>query len=214
MQKRASFMQINFVRRLKNCLTALSVLIRIQYKQKKSYNFEGDFLMSKPAKTEYDPYFKQYIKLVPSGDIIDILNRQLGIFLDLGSDIGEKMSAFRYEEGKWSIKEVIGHIIDTERIFAYRGLCFARNEKIKLPGYDQDKYVQNAYFDRRTLKSLISEFKHLRRSNIDLFESFGKDVMLRNGIANKLEFSVRTIPYIMVGHAAHHIDVLKGKYLA
>lgn len=170
--------------------------------------------MLKPVKTEYDPYFKQYIKLVPTGDIFDILNRQIGLILDLANHVGEKRSIFRYAEGKWSIKEVIGHIIDTERIFAYRALCFARNDKAKLPGFDQDKYVKNADFDRRVLTSLMTEFKHLRRSNIDLFESLSKDVALRKGIANKLEFSVRTIPYIIAGHTAHHINFIKNKYFA
>ncbi|MGA9772745.1 MAG: DinB family protein [Blastocatellia bacterium] len=170
-------------------------------------------LATRPSTTEYAPYYGQYIGLVPEGDITQILNRQLEETLSLLGNIPESQAGHRYAPDKWSIKEVIGHITDSERIFAYRALRFARNDKARIEGFDQDEFAQNSAFDERTLADLVEEFEHVRRANLILFRSFTDDALDRHGIANDVEVSVRALLYIIAGHERHHIEVLKTRYL-
>jgi hypothetical protein len=168
---------------------------------------------TRPDHTEYAPYYERYVSLVPEGDIASILEQQLEETLSLLASISETKAMHRYAAGKWSIKELVGHIIDGERIFAYRALRFARNDSNPLPGFEQDDYIRNAEFDSRTLADLVEEFNHLRRANIYLFKSLSSEAWHRRGIASENEVSVRALAYIMAGHITHHLEVLRSRYL-
>jgi hypothetical protein len=167
----------------------------------------------RPQSSEYAPYYGTYIDRVPAGDICQILENQLARTLALLTKAGEGRAGYRYAPEKWSIREVVGHVIDTERVFAYRALCFARSERNHLPGFDQDDYVQAAAFEARTLRDLAAEFELVRKSNVILFRSFTEKVWERRGVANNAEITVRSIPYIIAGHELHHVGILKERYL-
>lgn len=161
---------------------------------------------------EYGSFYKGYIEQVGSGDIIDILKDQMHQTYTLINSLTAKQAGYRYSEGKWTVKEVIGHLIDSERIFAYRALCFARNETKSQPGFDQDDYVKKGNFTQRPLQSLGDEYFSLRNATILLFDSFSDEIMLRKGTANDNTFSVRALAYIIAGHERHHLKVLEDKY--
>lgn len=171
-------------------------------------------LATRPATTEYDPYYERYISLVPDNDIGQTLSAQLEETLKLLGTISEAQAGYRYAPDKWSIKEVIGHVVDTERIFAYRALRFARNDHTPIEGYDQDEFARYGGFAERTLADLAAEFEHVRRANIVLFGSFNETVLERHGMANNVEVSVRALLYILAGHERHHRNVLKTRYLS
>ena len=168
---------------------------------------------AKPASNEHAEYYSRYIDLVPSGDIIGTLRSQMTDTLNLLAGLTDEQSLYRYGEGKWSIKEVVGHIIDCERIFAYRALRIARNDQTPLSGFEQDDYVTNGGFDGRRLGDLAKEYEHVREATIDLFEGFGQEAWSRRGKANEVEVSVRAIAWIIGGHELHHKGVIKSKYL-
>jgi hypothetical protein len=168
---------------------------------------------SRPDKSEYPDYCEGYVSKVPAGDIVAVLEDQLEESLALFRSIPETRGGYRYAEGKWSVKEVIGHITDGERILAYRALRFARGDTTPLAGYEQDDYVLEGGFDRRTLKDLIDEFETVRRATISLFSSFDGEAWSRRGVANKNEMSVRGIAYVLAGHERHHVEILRNMYL-
>jgi uncharacterized damage-inducible protein DinB len=170
--------------------------------------------LARPPASEYAPYYGKYIALVPEGDIVATLQRQLETTLAVLRGIDEADAGKRYAEGKWSIKEVVGHLIDSERVFAYRALRFARNDQTPLAGFEQDDYVVAADFDARTLADLAEEFEQVRRATIHLFKSLSADAWSRTGKANDNEVSVRALAYITAGHEAHHVQVLRTRYLA
>ncbi len=169
--------------------------------------------MTHPEQNECAPYYHTYISQVREGDIIKILENQLEETLQLLKGLSEKKALYRYAPDKWSIKEIIGHVIDVERVFAYRALNIARNDKSELPGMEQDDYVKFAKFDDLPLTDLLEEFRHVRRSNIFLFKSFDEEMQMRKGIASGCEFTVRTFPFIIAGHEKHHQTVLRERYL-
>lgn len=168
---------------------------------------------TKPGADEYAPYYERYIGLVPDGDIIDTLRGQMADTLNLLSGLTDEQAKHRYSPDKWSIKEVIGHIIDSERVFAYRALRFARNDKTPLPGYEQDDYVKNGNFDNRQLSDLATEYEHVRSASIDLLGQLSQQAWGRRGTANDVEASVRAIAWIIGGHELHHKDVIRTRYL-
>lgn len=170
--------------------------------------------LNRPGSDEYAPYYEKYVSLVPEGDVITTLKRQLDSTLALIRGLNESQGANRYAPDKWSIKELLGHIIDTERIFGYRALRFARNDKTPLPGYEQDDYVRNANFDGRQLSDLANEFEGVRRSNIELFKSFTEDAWSRCGTANDYEVTVLALAHIIAGHEAHHVGILRTRYFS
>ncbi len=169
--------------------------------------------MNRPETNECAPYYFTYINQVPEGDIIQILERQVDETFALLKDLSVEKALYRYEPAKWSIKELLGHVIDAERVFAYRALNIARNDKNELPGMEQDDYVKFAKFDDLSLTDLLEEFRHVRGANIFLFKSFDEEMQMRKGIASGCEFTVRTFPYIIAGHEKHHQNVLKERYL-
>ena len=169
--------------------------------------------IARPTSSEYAPYYERYVTLVPEGDIVSTLTQQLGTTLQLLRTTDEAQAGKRYAPDKWSIKELVGHLIDTERIFSYRALRFARNDQSPLSGFEQDDYVKSANFDSRLLSGLADEFEYVRRSNIELFRSLSEDAWSRRGTANDVEVSVRALAFIMAGHEAHHVQILKTRYL-
>ncbi|HEY8461386.1 MAG TPA: DinB family protein [Blastocatellia bacterium] len=169
--------------------------------------------MNKPETTEYAPYFEKYISLVGEGDIVETLGRQIEGTLSLIRGLGEAQGDHRYAPGKWSVKEVIGHLIDAERIFAYRAMRFARNDATPLPGFDENAFVANAGFGSRSLADLADEFEYVRKSNVYLFKNLDGDALLRRGLSNNNELSARAIAYIIAGHELHHAGILRTRYL-
>ena len=125
----------------------------------------------------------------------------------------EAASQYRYAEGKWSIRELLGHLVDTERIFAYRALCLARGERQPLPGFDENAYVENAGFERRTLQSLLAEYLAVREATVLLFGSFDGAALVQTGVSNGNPVSVRALLHITAGHELHHAGILRERYL-
>lgn len=169
--------------------------------------------LNRPDETEYLSYYGRYVSLVADGDILSVLSRQSDDTLALLKSIPESQAAFRYAPDKWSIKEVVGHMIDTERIFAYRALRFARNDRTPLPGYEQDDYIRHGSFDEYPLEDLSAEFESVRRSTLFLFKHLEEAAWMRRGAANGSEVSVRALAYIIAGHELHHREVLRSRYL-
>ena len=168
---------------------------------------------ARPEASEYAPYYERYVSLVPDGDVVETLARQNEEVLALFGGITEERAGFRYEPGKWSIKEVVGHVIDTERVFAYRALAIARGDRAALPGMDQEEYMAGSDFDARTLADLAEEFSHLRRANVLMLRGLPPGAWSRRGVASGNEVTVRALAYIIAGHVAHHVQVLRTRYL-
>lgn len=166
----------------------------------------------RPAPSSYGNYYKNYIALVKQDDLFKALDESVKN-LEFWRSIPEEKGGFRYAEGKWSIKELLQHIIDTERIFSYRALAFARGEKTALPGYDENEYADNYLVNSRTLKEMVNELELVRKSTIALFTSFDKSVLDNVGKASGSKLSVRAAGFIIVGHEIHHINVVKERYL-
>jgi len=167
-----------------------------------------------PGRDEYDDYYHRYISLVPEGDIIDVLTEQLSSGLELLDGIPGELMDHVYAPGKWTAGQVIGHLIDAERVFAFRALHFARGDGAPLPGMDQERWMSAANFKDRSLQSLMVEWRHLRASNIVLFDSFDRQLLDRTGIADGRTFTVRATLYIIAGHYLHHIDILRERYFS
>lgn len=166
-----------------------------------------------PDPTEYLPYYGKYVALVPKEDILATLQQQHRITQTLLHGLSEAQGNHRYAPEKWSIKEVVGHMIDSERVFAYRALRFSRNDKTALPGFDQDPYIQFGNFGNCKLGGLANEFEHVRQSTIHLLRHMGEDAWTRRGVANDAEVTVRALAYIIAGHELHHVNILRTKYL-
>ena len=169
-------------------------------------------VINRPDKSEYDPYYERYISLVPDGDVISTLSTQIGETLALLRGLPASVSDHRYAPDKWTVKELVGHIADSERIFAYRALRIARADKTPIEGFEQDDYVKNGGFDQRTVGNLAREFEQVRRATISLFRNLEPAAWERTGIANKIEISVRALAYIIAGHELHHKAILKDRY--
>jgi hypothetical protein len=167
----------------------------------------------RPNPGDYDPYFERYIKLVEGNNIIKILYEQSKITRELIDSISDYKGNYRYTDDKWTIKEVIGHILDSERILAYRALSLARGEKKSLPGFDQNDYVREGNFNRRELLELSFEFKLLRESNLLMFKNFSEEMLCKKGLADEASVTVLALLYIIAGHEKHHLNVLEEKYL-
>jgi len=168
---------------------------------------------ARPSVGEYNPYYDRYIALVPDGDIVETFRAQFPETLSILNGIPESRAGFRYAEGKWSIKELLGHVIDAERLFIYRALCIARGDTQSLPGFEEDEYVRVAAFDATPFASLVGEFKSVRDATIWFFSNLDDAAWRRIGTANGSAVSVRALAYIMAGHERHHRKVLQDRYL-
>ena len=169
--------------------------------------------IGRPAPTEYVTYYATYVNLALEGDVLDRLRRQVDETAALVGGLGERGGDYRYAEGKWSIKEVIGHISDVERIFAYRALSFARGEEQALPGFDENAYARVSNAAGRTLGDLVAELRTVRAATLSLFTGFGAEDLLRRGTANQNPYTVRALAYIIAGHERHHTGIVRERYL-
>jgi hypothetical protein len=170
------------------------------------------FLETRPEAGEYLPYYGTYIARVPAGDVAEILDAQQASTQRLLAPLGEARARHRYAPDKWSVKEVIGHLADAERVFAYRALRFARADESPLTGFDEKAYVPVADFDRRTLTSLLAEFAAVRAATLVLLTSLDEAAWLRRGTANGAGVSVRALACIIAGHELHHVAILRERY--
>jgi len=169
-------------------------------------------MITPPEATEYQSYYGRYISLVPGQDLIQTLDQQVAHTLLALRAVTEEKSLHRYAPSKWSVKEVLGHLIDAERIFTYRALRFARKDPTPLPGFDQDPYVAAANFDSHPWNDLIAEFEHVRRSTILFFRPLKPEDLLRSGTASQNPVTVRALGYIIAGHELHHTAILRDRY--
>ncbi len=169
--------------------------------------------MHRPRPSEYDEYYGLYVGQVPEGEILELLERGLADNRALLGDLPVEWETYRYEPGKWSVREVIAHVLDAERVFGYRAVSIARGDPASLPGMDQDVWAAGANAANRPLASLLEELEHLRRSHILMFAGFDGEMWGRRGVASGFEFTVRSFPYILAGHEIHHRRVLEERYL-
>jgi hypothetical protein len=167
----------------------------------------------RPHRSEYAEYYGRYVDLVPDGDIVDVLRDQLEDSLRLLGAVPPEKADYRYAPGKWTVKEVLRHVIDIEWVFTYRGLRFARGDDTALPGVEQDALVAGTDFTSLSLRDFIEEFRHLRTANTLLFGGWAKAVLDRSGVASGCRFTARSSPYIVAGHERHHMTVLRERYL-
>ena len=167
----------------------------------------------RPDPSEYAPFYARYVAQVPDGRIVDILDAQIGDTLDLVRGLDALQALHRYAPGKWSIKEVLAHLADAERIFAYRALRFARGDATSLPGFDENLFAAASGADTRPLAELADEFSAVRRATIALGRGLAPEALLHRGSANGFEVSVRALLYVAAGHELHHLQVLRDRYL-
>jgi len=170
-------------------------------------------MISFPEVYEYNPYYSSYVQRLKGEDILVALSEGVEEINDLMASLTEEKLKSAYAEGKWTIKEVLQHIMDTERIFCNRALRFARNDKTALPGFDQDDYVPFSGANERNSMEMLREYNAIRQATITLFQGFSKEMLHRVGVASGSNMSVRAIAYIVTGHERHHIQVIKERYL-
>ena len=170
--------------------------------------------MMRPEKGEYAEYYERYVSLVEENDIVAVLERQQAELLEVFQKITEEKSLFAYAEGKWSIKELIGHLTDGERIFAYRALRISRADQTPIEGFEQDDYIENSNFKNTPLSELNDELLLTRRANLIFFKHLTDEAWLRTGTASENRVSVRALAFIMAGHIRHHLKILNERYLA
>ncbi len=169
-------------------------------------------VMDRPSAAEFASFYAGYVSLVPEADIMRVLEGQADdVRLQTRAFI-PKREEFRYAPGKWSVREVLGHVTDAERVFGFRAFCFSRGEENALPGFEQDDYVARAGFDRCSLADLVQEFGQLREANLTVLRRLDDDAWRRMGTASGKPVSVRALAYIMAGHVRHHLHVLSTRY--
>lgn len=170
--------------------------------------------MKRPVQGEYPDFYDTYIKLVPEGNIQNILAEQQKAIEDFIPTIPDSKVDFRYAPGKWSLKEVFGHMIDTERIMSYKLLRIARGDKTPLAGFEVNAYVENAYYDQRNLANLLEEYVSVRRATLSLINGLAEEASERVGVTNDNLVTARSIPFIIAGHELHHWSIIKERYMA
>ena len=169
----------------------------------------------RPGPSEYVPYYETYIsKVPPKGDLLTVLEDQRRETQQLLAGLSDTKALHRYAPGKWSIKEVVGHLMDTERVFCYRALAFARGDANSLPGFDEKAWAPAGRFDARSLADLAAESDTVRRATIALFRGLDGEALARRGTANNYPISVRALAWVIAGHERHHLAILRERYLA
>ncbi len=168
--------------------------------------------MKRPEATEYAEYYANYISKVPGTDVLGVLESQRLQMAQSFAGRSDRDGSFRYAPGKWTVKEVLGHVTDCERIYCYRALRIARGDQTPLPGFEQDDYVRSGAFGERKLEDLVEEFGTVRGASISLFRSFREEVWPRRGLANQKEVTVRALAFITAGHQMHHRIILEERY--
>jgi DinB family protein len=167
--------------------------------------------MPLPSPTEYAPYYGKYVSLVPETDIVGALEAQIAEMAAILRPVPEAQSSILHSPYTWTIKEVVGHLTDTERVFGYRALRFARDDRTPLPGFDENEYARSAEFNRLPLPDLVSEFEAVRRSHVWLFRNLPEAAWARGGEANATPMTVRAIAYMLVGHTRHHAAIIRKR---
>ncbi len=170
--------------------------------------------MKRPDAKDYSEYYHNYVQHVPEGDILDILDKQADLLGRFFAGVNEEKSLYRYEEGKWSIREVVGHLLDVERIFSYRAFRFSRGDQTELPGFDENSYVPKGNYDQHDITELVEEFYLLRKATVSMFRGFDKKMWELSGKANGAAMSVRAVAWILAGHLIHHMKVIQSRYLS
>ncbi|HVN48172.1 MAG TPA: DinB family protein [Bacteroidota bacterium] len=166
----------------------------------------------RPAEDEYQSYYVRYISLVPETEILPVLHRQIEELQQLASGISSERETFRYAPGKWTIREVFGHLVDYERVFAYRAFCISKGDQASFPSFEQDDYIYNAHYNQRPLADIMDELLLLRKSNLAFLSLLTDDDWNRRGTVNNHSISVLALGYMMAGHIRHHVNVLKQNY--
>ena len=169
--------------------------------------------MPKPRPDECDPYYHRYIQRVPDGDILELLARQPADTAPFLARFRGPRAEHRYAPGKWSVKEVVGHMVDTDRVFGFRAFHIARGDQRPLPSMEQDEYIADNDFGRRDLDDLVAELGAVRAANLACFRSLRPDDFDRTGTATGKSFTARSLIYIAAGHVLHHREVLEQRYL-
>jgi len=163
--------------------------------------------------SEYSPFYKDYLQTLENIELIEELEICVHEFIRFVQNIPMDKFDYRYAEGKWTIKEIIQHLIDTERVFSYRAMRISRNDKTALPGYDENQYVDNTNANARSLQELLTEMAVVRQSTLSLFKSFSEEQLQRIGTASNSTVSVRAIGFILIGHQKHHQNIFQERYL-
>lgn len=158
-------------------------------------------------------FYHNYVRKISEENVVDALVNSGQKCMDLYKSISEEKSSYRYAEGKWSIKELVNHVIDAERVFSYRALSFARNDQNALPGFEENDWAIASNADLRSYAQIIEEYENLRKSTLDLFRSFDTEMIGRTGTASGGLFNVANLGYVIAGHETHHRDILKERYL-
>lgn len=166
----------------------------------------------RPKADEHAPYYARYIDLVPAGDLIAILREQMVDTCRLLDGVPEDKANYAYAPGKWTVKDVIAHVADAERVFAYRALCFARGESAPLPSFDENAYAAMARATRRPLSDLLMELQVVREGTVQLARGLDEEALARRGVASNHGISVRALLYITAGHERHHAAILRERY--
>lgn len=169
--------------------------------------------MSRPAKGTYPPYFENYISQVQENDIREAIKAQHDVVTNFFDTISEEKAGYAYAPGKWTLKELLQHIIDAERIFNYRSLAFARKDMTSLPSFDENSYADNSFANERTWQSLVEELKTVRKGTEMLYESFNTDMLNHSGVANNNPTTVNAMGFVTIGHLNHHLKIIKERYL-
>ena len=172
----------------------------------------ANLTVKRPAATEHHQYYQQYVNLVPDGDYLANLEAQGRENAKFLRGISEQKSTHRYAPDKWTIREVIGHLIDAERVFAYRALTFARGDVTKLPSFDENAWAKESNAADRPMKDLVAEFEAVRAATLAMFRGLTEELFARSGVASDNQVSVRALAYIIAGHERHHVKVLRERY--
>ncbi len=168
-------------------------------------------MLTRPAPTEYAEFYENYIAKVPDGSLLDFLAKQPGNYRQLLSGVSDKDATAPTAPGKWSVKQILGHVCDAERVISYRALRFARGDQTELPGFEQDDYVREAGSNARSLEGLLSEWENVRRSTLALLSALPEGAEMRRGTANGNPITVRAMAFVIAGHAQHHYELLKAR---
>ncbi len=169
-------------------------------------------MIERPREGEFAEFYRGYVMEVADADVISVLERQQDELLRLAAEVSPERETHRYAPGKWSIREVVGHLTDGERVFGYRAYCIARGEQGPLPGFDEDRYVADGDSDRQPLLRLAEEFVAARAANLTTFRRLDETALARLGNANGRPISVRALAFIMAGHVRHHLEVVRERY--
>lgn len=174
----------------------------------------AESMSARPDPQEFAAYYGRYISLVPEGDVLVRLREQGDATTALLDSRSESDGNSRYAPDKWTVKEIMGHLTDSERVFAYRALRIARNDRTPMEGFEQDDYVRDGGFDGRSLADLVEEFRSVRAATLSLFQHLTAEAWVRRGAANNHEVTVRALAYIIAGHELHHRSILQEKYFS